>query len=364
MSTLTSNNIKKHNFFAGPAILPAEVLEESARAVSNFNGMGLSILEISHRSKEYVAVMDEAFALVRELLNLTDDYEVLFLTGGASTQFYMSAMNMLNNDETACYVDTGTWSTKAIKEANLFGKVNVLASSKDRKFNYIPKSYTVPADSKYLHITSNNTIYGTQLHDWPDVDVPIICDMSSDIFSRPIPIERFGMIYAGAQKNMGPAGTTLAIIRKDMLGRVKREIPTMLNYQTHIDKASSFNTPPVYPIYVCMLTLRWLKSKGGLKSMQVHNETKAAILYNEIDSNPLFEGTAAKEDRSLMNVTFSLKDDSLSESFLQTANEAGCVGLKGHRSVGGFRASIYNAMTIEGVQVLADLMKNFSKKNG
>ncbi len=363
MSTMTANNVKKYNFSAGPAILPAEVIEEAAKAVANYHGTGLSLLEMSHRGKEFVAVLDEAVALVKELLNLSDDYDVVFLTGGASSQFFMVPLNMLESGETACYVDTGAWSTKAIKEAKLYGEIKTLGSSKDSNFNFIPKTIDIPADAKYLHLTSNNTIYGTQYHDWPDTNVPIVCDMSSDIFSRPIPIEKYGMIYAGAQKNMGPAGTTLAIIRKDMLGKVSRSIPTMLNYQTHINKGSSFNTPPVYPIYVCMLTLRWLKAQGGVKAMQVHNEEKAAMLYNEIDTNPLFEGAAAKEDRSLMNVTFTMKDDSLTNEFLQLAEEAGCVGLKGHRSVGGFRASIYNAMTKEGIQVLVDLMQAFAKKH-
>ncbi len=363
MSTMTANNVKKYNFSAGPAILPAEVIEEAAKAVANYQGTGLSLLEMSHRGKEFVAVLDEAVALVKELLNLSDDYEVVFLTGGASSQFFMVPLNMLDAGETACYVDTGAWSTKAIKEAKHYGEVKTLASSKDSNFNFIPKSIEIPSDAKYLHLTSNNTIYGTQYHDLPDTNVPIVCDMSSDIFSRPISIEKYGMIYAGAQKNMGPAGTTLAIIRKDMLGKVSRAIPTMLNYQTHIDKGSSFNTPPVYPIYVCMLTLRWLKAQGGVKAMQAHNEEKAALLYNEIDANPLFEGAAKKEDRSLMNVTFTMKDDSLTGEFLQLAEDAGCVGLKGHRSVGGFRASIYNAMTKEGIQVLVNLMQSFAKKH-
>ena len=364
MSIMATNQLKKYNFSAGPAILPADVIKEAAEAAANFKGMGLSILEISHRSPDFIEVMDEAVSLVKELLGLSEDYEVLFLTGGASSQFFMTALNLLDDGETACFVDTGAWSAKAIKEAKHYGNVNLLASSKESNYNYIPKSYEVPAGTKYLHLTSNNTIYGTQYHQWPESDCPIVCDMSSDIFSRPIPVDKFGMIYAGAQKNLGPAGTTLAIIRKDMLGKVSRTIPTMLDYQTHIAKNSSFNTPPVYPIYVCMLTLRWLKAQGGLKAMQTHNESKAAVLYNEIDSNPLFEGTAANEDRSLMNVPFVLKDDSLTSEFLTSATAAGCVGLKGHRSVGGFRASIYNAMTVEGIEILTSLMKEFAKKHG
>ncbi len=359
MNTVTANNVKKHNFSAGPAILPQTVIEQAAAAVLNFNNSNLSILEVSHRGKDFVAVMNEAQSLVKELLGLGEEFEVLFLTGGASSQFYMTAMNLLNEDETACYLDTGAWSTKAIKEANLFGKVNILASSKDKNFSYIPKDYAIPADAKYLHLTSNNTIYGTQLQQLPNTDKPIICDMSSDIFSRPIDPSRYAVIYAGAQKNLGPAGTTLVIVRKDMLGKVARAIPTMLDYNTHIAKSSMFNTPPAYPVYVCMLTLRWLKEKGGLEEVQKMNEKKAALLYNEIDRNPYFKGTVAKEDRSLMNVTFVMEDDSLTEKFMATATEAGCVGLKGHRSVGGFRASIYNAMPYEGVARLVEVMQNF-----
>ncbi len=364
MASLLVDKKKKHNFSAGPAILPASVLKEAAQAVENFNGIGLSILEMSHRSADYVAVVEEAVQLTKELLGLDDNYEVLFLTGGASSQFFMAAMNFLNEDETACYVDTGAWSTKAIKEAKLFGNVNVLASSKDSNFSNVPKNYTVPADAKYLHLTSNNTIFGTQQHWWPETDVPFVCDMSSDIFSRPIDVKRFGMIYAGAQKNLGPAGTTLVIIRKDMLGKVARTIPTMLDYNTHIKKGSMFNTPPAYPIYVCMLTMRWLKAQGGVAAMAKHNEKKAALIYNEIDANPLFNGAAAKEDRSLMNVTFTMPNDDLVAPFLDLCTEAGCVGVKGHRSVGGFRASIYNAMPMESVQMLVGLMQDFAKKNG
>lgn len=359
MNTVTANNVKKHNFSAGPAILPQSVIEQAAAAVLNFNNSNLSILEVSHRGEDFVAVMEEATSLVKELLGLGDEFEVLFLTGGASSQFYMTAMNLLSEDETVCYVDTGAWSTKAIKEANMFGKVNVLASSKDKNFSYIPKEYTVPADAKYLHLTSNNTIYGTQLQELPETDTPIVCDMSSDIFSRPIDPSRYDLIYAGAQKNLGPAGTTLVMVRKEILGKVSRAIPTMLNYNTHIAKGSMFNTPPAYPIYVCMLTLRWLKEQGGLEAVQKKNEQKAALLYDEIDRNPYFRGTVAKEDRSLMNVTFVMEDDSLTEKFLAAATEEGCVGLKGHRSVGGFRASIYNAMPYEGVAALVEVMKNF-----
>jgi phosphoserine aminotransferase len=324
------------------------------------------VLEISHRSKEFVAIMDEAVSLVKELLQLSDDYAVLFLTGGASSQFVMTAMNILNDNESAAYVDTGSWSTKAIKEAKAFGNIEVIASSKDKNYNYIPKGISVPADAKYVHLTSNNTIFGTQYHSWPATDVPFVCDMSSDIFSRPIDVKRFDIIYAGAQKNMGPAGTTLVIVKKDILGKVERHIPTILNYQTHIDKNSAFNTSPVYAIYISMLTLRWVKEMGGVQAMAKHNEEKAALLYDEIDRNPLFVGTANKEDRSLMNVTFVMtpgKED-LQEAFLEAAAAAGCVGVKGHRSVGGFRASIYNAMPKDSVQVLVDTMKAFAEKHG
>ena len=361
---LVSKKIKKHNFSAGPAILPASVIKQSAEAVRDFNGTGLSILEMSHRGPEIVAVMEEAFRSVRELLNLTDDYEVMFLTGGASSQFFMAPMNLLPENGKSGYVNTGSWSTKAIKEAKNFGTSIELASSKDQNFSYIPKGYPIDEDLVYLHLTSNNTIAGTQYHEWPDTSVPYICDMSSDIFSRPIDINKYGMIYAGAQKNMGPAGTTLVIVRKDMLGKVERSIPSMLDYKIHISKESSFNTPPVYPIYVCMLTLQWLKENGGLVAMEAKNKEKAALLYKEIDENPLFRGTASIEDRSLMNVTFVMNNPDLESGFLKACTEAGCVGIKGHRSVGGFRASIYNAMPIESVQVLVDVMRKFGEENG
>lgn len=358
--------MKQHNFSAGPAILPAEVMEQAAEAVRDLDGIGLSILEISHRSKAFVAILAEARSLVAEILDLPKGYEVLFLTGGASSQFYMTAMNLLASDQTAAYVDTGSWSTKAIKEASLFGNVNVIASSKSSGFNHIPKGYEIPADASYLHLTSNNTIYGTQYHEWPDTDVPFVCDMSSDIFSRPIDASRFGLIYAGAQKNMGPAGTTLVIVREDMLGKTDRSIPTMLDYRTHIKKGSSFNTPPTFPIYVCMLTLRWIKAKDGLEAMAKYNQQKADIIYKEIDSNPLFRGTVEREDRSLMNASFVMAEghEDKEQMFLEACEAAGCSGVKGHRSVGGFRASIYNAMPIESVQVLVQVMQDFAAKHG
>lgn len=351
--------MKIHNFSAGPAILPQVVLEEAAKAVENYAHTGLSILEMSHRSKEIVSVMDEAQQLVKDLLHLGDDYAVLFLTGGASTQFFMVAMNLLNENEKACYVDTGVWSTKAIKEVGSFGTVDVLASSKEDNFDNIPKNWVVPSDAKYLHLTSNNTIYGTQLHEFPKTESILVADMSSDIFSREFDAKQFGVIYAGAQKNLGPAGTTLVIIRKDILGTVSRTIPTMLDYRTHIKKDSAFNTPPVYPIYVCLLTLRWLQGQGGLKAVEATNKKKAALLYDEIDRNPFFKGTAAVEDRSLMNVTFVADNPEHEAAFLDYCAANGVSGIKGHRSVGGFRASIYNAMPIESVEFLVDLMKNF-----
>ncbi len=351
--------MKKHNFSAGPAILPQSVLAQAAEAVKDFEGAGLSILEMSHRSPEFSAVMAEAISLVRELFELPDNYKVLFLTGGASSQFYMVPMNLLSDGEHSSYINTGTWSTKAIKEVSNFGTVEEIASSKDQNFSYYPKEYTIPENTKYLHLTSNNTIFGTQIKEFPETKVPMICDMSSDVFSRRIDASKFGVIYAGAQKNLGPAGTTLVIVREDLLGKTERNIPTMLDYRTHIAKDSMFNTPPAYPIYVCMLTLRWIKEQGGLQAMEAKNEAKANLLYNEIDSNPKFEGVAAKEDRSLMNVTFVLKDKSQEAAFLEKCEAANISGIKGHRSVGGFRASIYNAMPMSSVQVLVDLMKAF-----
>ncbi|MEM6965244.1 MAG: 3-phosphoserine/phosphohydroxythreonine transaminase [Bacteroidota bacterium] len=355
---------KKHNFFAGPAILPASVLKQATAATEDFAGMGLSVLEISHRSKQFAAVMDEAASLAKELLGLSDDYAALFLTGGASSQFFMAPMNLLSQTGTACYVDTGSWSTKAIKEAKLFGTVNVVASSKEKNFTYIPKGFEIPSDATYLHLTSNNTVRGTQYQVFPETNVPFVCDMSSDIFSRPIDVNRFGLIYAGAQKNMGPAGTTLVIVRKDLLGRVERAIPTMLDYNTHIEKGSAFNTPPVFPIYVSMLTMRWVKEQGGVAAMAAKNEAKAKLIYDEIDANPFFRGTTAVEDRSLMNATFVMNDPEMEGLFLEACTEADCVGVKGHRSVGGFRASMYNAMDKESVQVLVDVMRDFAIKYG
>lgn len=363
--------MKKHNFFAGPAILPATVIAEAANAVQSFGDMGLSLIEISHRSKPFVAVMEEAQALTKELLGLSDEYAVLFLQGGASMQFTMTAYNLLSENGTGAYLDTGSWANKAAKEAAIIGHAAVVASSADTNYNYIPTDFSVPAETDYFHITTNNTIYGTAINNLQPYikaaqqnNIPLIADMSSDIFSRPIPANDFGLIYAGAQKNLGPAGTTLVILRKDILGKTNRSIPTMLNYQTHIDKDSMFNTPPVFAVYTSMLTMRWIKQNGGLAAMQARNEKKASLLYNEIDRNSLFSGTAAKGDRSLMNATFVMTAPALEAAFLDTCAEAGLVGLKGHRSVGGFRASIYNAMELESVQVLVDVMQAFEKQNG
>jgi phosphoserine aminotransferase len=354
----------KYNFYAGPAILPREVIEEAAQAVLDFNGMGFSLLEISHRTKEFIAVMDEAVALVKELLHIGDDHEVLFLSGGASSQFYMAPMNLLNDQEKAAYVDTGTWASKAIKDGKIYGKIDVLASSKDSNYSYIPKDYVVAPDYKYLHLTSNNTIYGTQYKSFPETTVPIVCDMSSDIFSREIDINKFDLIYAGAQKNMGPAGTTLVIVRKSALGTVTREIPAMAKYENHIEAGSMYNTPPVFSVYVSMLTLRWIKKNGGVAGIQKLNEEKANTLYNEIERNSLFYTPTNADDRSNMNICFLLHNKDLEKDFLAKCKEAGCVGLEGHRSVGGFRASVYNAMSIEGVNQLVSVMQEFEKVNG
>lgn len=357
--------MKIHNFSSGPAILPPSVIEQAAAGVLDFNGTGLSVLEMSHRSKDIVAMADEATALVKELVGVTDNHEVIWLTGGASAQFFMAPMNFLNDDESASYVDTGTWANKAIKAAKQFGKVNVLASSESTTYDHIPKNWSLPADSKYLHLTSNNTIYGTQLHDFPEVDVPIVCDMSSDFLSRPFDVEKFGFVYAGAQKNMGPAGVTVGIIRKDLLDiKANRVIPEVLNYKTFVKNASMYNTPPVFPIYVSLLTMRWVKEMGGLAAMKVRNEQKAAILYNEIDRNSLFVGNVVTEDRSNMNVCFVMKDRELEPIFGKIAKENGMSGIEGHRSVGGFRASIYNAMPVESIQLLADLMRDFEQTHG
>ncbi len=358
--------MKKHNFSAGPAILPAPVLKEASKAAFNYEGIGLSLLELSHRGPEFTAIIEEANALMKDILDLPEGYHVLWLTGGASTQFYMVPMNLLDAGETAAYVNTGVWADKAVKEAKGFGNVNVLASSKEQNYTFIPKDYKIPKDVKYLHLTSNNTIYGTQLHKFPKSPVPLVCDMSSDFLSRPVDPRPFGLIYAGAQKNLGPAGTTVVIVREDMLGKVNRYLPTMLDYRTFIKEDSLYNTPPVFPIYVSMLTLRWIKKNGGLKGMQRRNRAKAAVLYDEIDRNPLFRGTVAREDRSLMNICFVMEEKyaALEDDFMKLCKANGMVGLKGHRSVGGFRASTYNALPKKSVEALVALMKDFAERKG
>ena len=353
--------MKKYNFYAGPSILSQYTIKNTADAVMDFAGTGLSILEISHRSKEFVAVMEETQAMVKELLDVPAGYEVLFLGGGASLQFCMVPFNLLKKK--AAYLETGTWAVNAIKEAKLFGEVDVVASSKEANFNYIPKGYEIPDDVDYFHFTSNNTIFGTEIRKDPDVKVRLVSDMSSDIFSRPIDVSKYDIIYAGAQKNLAPAGVTLVIVREDALGNVERAIPTMLDYRTHIKKGSMFNTPPCLPIYTALQTLKYYKSLGGVAALEKMNEEKAAILYDEIDRNKLFKGTAAVEDRSIMNVCFVMNDEykELESEFVEFAKGKGMIGIKGHRSVGGFRASIYNAMTKEGVEALIATMKEFEK---
>ncbi|WP_417443836.1 3-phosphoserine/phosphohydroxythreonine transaminase [Joostella sp.] len=353
--------MKKHNFSAGPCILPQEVLKKASEAVVNFNGLDLSLIEISHRSKDFIAVMDQAQELALEHLGLQNKgYKALFLQGGASSQFLNVAYNLLNKK--AAYLNTGTWSSKAIKEAKLFGEVVEVASSKDANFNYIPKGYEIPSDIDYFHCTSNNTIFGTQIKEFPEVKAPLVCDMSSDIFSRVLDFSKFDIIYAGAQKNMGPAGTTLVVVKESVLGNVERAIPSMLDYRVHAEKDSMFNTPPVFAVYVSMLTLQWLKDLGGVAEIEKRNNAKAALIYGEIDRNPLFKGFAKEEDRSAMNATFNLVDEAHKETFDALAKEAGLNGINGHRSVGGYRASMYNALPIESVQVLVDTMQALEKK--
>ena len=355
--------MKKHNFNAGPSILADEVIEKAAKAVLDFNGTGLFVLSISHRSKDFDAVMEEADRLFRELLSIPDNYKIIYLGGGASTLFYEVAANFLGKK--AGYVNTGVWSKKAIKEAKRYGEVEVVATSEDRNFTYIPKGFAIPADLDYLHITSNNTIYGTEYHEDIDSPVPLIADMSSDILSRPVDVSKYAMIYGGAQKNLAPAGVAFAIIREDMLDRIVRDLPTMVSFRTHVENNSMFNTPPVFPIYVLMETLRWLKSIGGVEEIYRRNREKAALLYEEIDRNPLFRGTVEKEDRSLMNICFVMADgyEELAPEFMEEAKARGIVGIKGHRLVGGFRASCYNALPIESVRVLVECMQEFAAKH-
>ncbi len=354
--------MKKHNFYAGPSILPEFTKEKTAEAVLNFAGTGLSVMEVSHRSKEFVAVMDQAQALVKELLKVPEGYSVLFLQGGASLQFLMAPFNLLNKK--AAYLNTGAWSKKAIKEAKSLGEVVIAATSEDANFNYIPKNINVPADAEYLHITTNNTIFGTEILTDLDVNVPLVADMSSDVFSRPMDVAKYDLIYAGAQKNLGPSGATLVIVKNSALGKMERAIPTMLNYQTHIDSGSMFNTPSTLAVFGCLQTLNWLKEQGGVEAIEKVNIEKAAVLYNELDRNKLFVPNIPNpEDRSRMNVTFVMAPEyvELEKEFLDFATAKGMIGIKGHRSVGGFRASIYNAMPLESVKALVETMQEFEK---
>ena len=355
--------MKKHNFYAGPSILPAYTIENTARGILDLDGIGLSVMEISHRSKEFMAIMEEAQSLIRELLEVPQGYHILFLGGGASMQFCMVPYNLMQKK--AAYLNTGSWASKALKEAALFGEAIEVASSKDRNFSYIPKGYELPADADYFHITTNNTIYGTEIKEDLDVPMTLVADMSSDIFSRPMDVSKYGIIYGGAQKNLAPSGLAFIIIREDILGQVDRPIPTILDYRTHIDKGSMFNTPPVVPIYAALQTLRWLKDKGGIGAMEKINVEKAALLYDEIDRNPMFKCTVENDaDKSLMNICFVMTDEykEREADFLAFASGRGMVGIKGHRSVGGFRASTYNALPRESVVALIDTMKEFEKK--
>tara|TARA_B100000965_G_scaffold402373_1_gene428169 strand:- start:1041 stop:2099 length:1059 start_codon:yes stop_codon:yes gene_type:complete len=349
--------MKKHNFSAGPCILPQEVLKKASQAVLNLNEENLSLIEISHRSQQFINIITKAKALVRELLNVPSGYSILFLQGGASLEFLMAPLNLMKKNGKAAYTNTGAWAKKAIKEAKNIGDVIVVGDSSIENYNYIPKNYKIPHDVDYFHCTSNNTIYGTQMKDFPKSSTLMVCDMSSDIFSRKINVRNFDLIYAGAQKNMGPAGATLVIVKNDILGKTSRNIPTMLDYRTHINKESMFNTPPVFPIYVSMLTLEWLKELGGVEKIEKINQQKAELLYSEIDTNPSFVGTAKKEDRSNMNICFLLTDESKEELFDNLCKKAGISGIKGHRSVGGYRASIYNAMPIDSIKELISVMK-------
>lgn len=352
--------MKKHNFSAGPCVLPKSVMEQAAAAVLDFDD-GLSLLEISHRSKPFVDVMENARSLALELLGLEGKgYKALFLQGGASTQFLMVALNLL--EKRAGYLNTGTWADKAIKEAKIYDDIYEVASSKSGNYNYIPKSYDIPEDYDYFHCTSNNTIFGTQMKRFPNSPIPMVCDMSSDIFSRQLDFSKFDLIYAGAQKNMGPAGATLVVVKEDILGKVSRKIPSMMDYKTHISKGSMFNTPPVFAVYVSMLTLQWLKDLGGIKAIEEENKKKASFIYSEIDLNPLFKGYSVKEDRSMMNATFTLENENLKETFEDMVKEAGISGLNGHRSVGGYRASMYNALSLDSVKALVEIMSELESK--
>ena len=353
--------MKKHNFSAGPCILPPEVLLKASEAVVDLNNSGLSLIEISHRSKAFVDIMENARALVLELLGLEGKgYKALFLQGGASTQFLMVALNLL--EKRAGYLNSGTWADKAIKEAKIYDDIYEIGSSKDANYNYIPKGYEIPEDYDYFHCTSNNTIFGTQMKTFPNSPIPMVCDMSSDIFSRVLDFSKFDLIYAGAQKNMGPAGTTLVVIKEDILGKVSRKIPSMMDYKAHLSKGSMFNTPPVFAVYTSMLTLEWLKNLGGIAAIEKENKKKALLMYSEIDLNPLFKGFSVKADRSIMNATFTLENENLKETFETMLKEGGINGLNGHRSVGGYRASMYNALPLDSVKVVVEIMSELESK--
>lgn len=352
-----------HNFNSGPSVLPRQVFEQASQAILDFNNTGLSILEIGHRTPLFQDVMDETVALAKELMHLDDAHRVLFLHGGATTQFFQVPMNLLDEKRTAAYLDCGTWGTKAIKEAKLFGTVDMVASSADRNYTYIPKGYSIPADAAYFHYTTNNTIEGTQMHALPDTDVPLVADMSSDILSRETDYNRFALIYAGAQKNIGAAGVNMVVVKEDILGKVSRKLPGMMDYRNHIANGSMLNTPPVFAVFVCMLTLRWLKEQGGVAGVEKQNEAKAKLLYDTLDALPLFTPKVDREDRSLMNVVWIMRDEKTEKEFLASCKENGMVGIKGHRTVGGFRASLYNALPMDSVIALTELMKDFSKRH-
>lgn len=355
--------MRQHNFNSGPSILPQQVLQEAAKAIIDFNGIGLSLLEVGHRTTHFVAVIEEAKQLVKELMQLNDEYEVLFLHGGATTQFMQIPMNLLDTNATAAYIDNGIWGNKAIKEANLFGNVSVIASSADKNHTYINQHFDIPANAAYLHITSNNTVEGTQWHQFPTTDVPLIADMSSDIFSRQIDFNKFSLIYAGAQKNMGAAGVNLVVVKKSVLGKIERKIPAIMDYRNHIEAGSLLNTPPVFAIYVAMLTLRWIKQEGGLETMERNAIAKSTLLYNTIDSLPLFNCRIDKTSRSNMNAVFFIDNEDLQNKFLEECKANGMVGVKGYRTVGGIRVSMYNALAMESVLAITDLMKSFAAKH-